>query len=169
MSSLLFLRQCSICRKRTQPNLSAAQTSQNEEIFTRFSILVSRYLNLVSKSADPKCTLETAKLTLGMDKHLCGSCAPVAESFCRMYDVWFCLQLEMNRCLDEFSNGISSTAVKQERVKLFKQEFQPTTSPQHESCDKPASDDQLDFPEALLKKCESATCPNLIQDTVGDW
>lgn len=52
----------------------------------------------------------------------------MAESFCPMYDVWFCWQLEMNRCLDEINELILHTTEMNERVagKVIKQEVSST-------------------------------------------
>lgn len=83
---------------------SEIYSTQNAEICKRFSTLVSRYLNLVTHSVLPEVTLSNYKTSSSSsDKYLCDACVPVAESFCQMHDVWFCLRLELNRCLEKIA------------------------------------------------------------------
>lgn len=42
---------------------------------------------------------------------LCDTCFPKAESFCQMYDLWCCLQLEMDRCIGEISSLIQMNEI----------------------------------------------------------
>lgn len=87
---------------RNQP---ATGVSQNVEICRRFSTLVTRYIHFTSDCVQPEATLSNCQNPVSADKvkYLCDVCIPAAESFCQMYDVWFCLQLEMNRCLNEIT------------------------------------------------------------------
>lgn len=38
----------------------------------------------------------------------CVNCLAMVDSFCQMYDLWFCLQLEMNWCLEKIALGIQN-------------------------------------------------------------
>lgn len=118
-----FLTNCFICLKSISVKNNSCDSSvnfnscgKNSEISCKFSILVSRYLNLKSGYERPERTIffglcNTSRITSDKEPRLCETCLPVAESFCEMYDVWSCLQLEMTRCVQvigariQFSNA----------------------------------------------------------------
>lgn len=74
----------------------------------------------------------------------------MAESFCQMYDVWFCLRLEMDRCLDEVGQLVKSTG----QVEKVDETCQGQFSRSQNLCgtaDKGGSENELNFRGTLLK------------------
>lgn len=136
-------RKCTICLRdkfaeslNSPCNSTDIGTPQNEEIWRRFSTLVSRYLNLNLDCTERQKTLNNWKVSPASNTYLCDICHPVAESFCHMYDAWFCQQLEMNRCLEEISKLISTRS---EREKIT-------------DSDRQFTDRKLSFRGALLNQ-----------------
>lgn len=97
--AIVTLGHCLICFiKCDAENICASDTTSNHsrtrnvEVCKRFCILVSRHLNLdLDIQAEKTLNLESDMDTT----HVCDDCNPVLESFCRTYDNWQKLQLEM--------------------------------------------------------------------------
>lgn len=151
MSTLSNLQKCGVCRQSFKSTESVPHNSQSEKNYQRFSALVSRYLKVISKSADLRSKLNVLS-SLEIGKYLCDNCAPLAGSFCQMYDDWFNLELQMNHCLDEISKLIVATeAIHDGEVTVIKEEF-PSETNQYQSCDILGSGSRSDFPEPVLRQ-----------------
>lgn len=158
--SPLSLRSCFICSQLTSfLNGGSVDTAdlrfwRNVNICQRFSTLVTRYLNIKSSiSSDSKHTLNNRQKILSKGMNLCDNCVPVAESFCQMYDVWVCLQLEMNRCLEEIVKLIllAKDANNVNQGEHIKQEI-PSASSELQCCNKLETKNKQCFHETFLKQ-----------------
>lgn len=166
-----FQHHCLICLGRiTPPNTTEDSDhpchSRNGEISKRFSALVSRYLNLTSSYADSSSSL-TVSENLSTEKLLCAICAPVAESFCQMYDVWFCLQLEMNRCLEEINQlALRRNGDSVQNTKSRERQYSVDDENQNQFNDGDVNPSMLDFREALLNQSKGQII-NLLSCTLN--
>lgn len=160
MSNLVCFDHCPICLSRiVLPNPNSGDEShilsQNEEICRRFSTLVTRYLHFTTDYVEPKITLgscqKLASTVVTHHRYLCDGCVPAAESFCQKYETWFCLQLEMNRCLDDLAQLIVLTQPVDKVESCHRRGFITSQGPFHTS-DKGGTERKLHFREILLEK-----------------
>lgn len=100
---------CDICQNSI--SIKSSSSNKNQATSHNFFVLVSRFLNLSSDYFKPNKTLSNnVRNGAAIDGQICDNCLPALDSFCQMYDLWFCLQLEMGRCLQEVSEFIRTAS-----------------------------------------------------------
>lgn len=100
---------CSICLKTVISDELSRLSGQDKKECHKFFVLVSRYLNFKSGSFKPEETLKYRRTPINgedVDVVVCERCITALESFTQMYDLWFTLQIEMDRILEEIKGSI---------------------------------------------------------------
>lgn len=106
----LILRNCYLCHTPGCPS-SVDVGLENAERFQRFLVLITRYLNFSPTGCSkPKDSLNRENFNLSElwsdthSIHFCQECVAIMASFCSMYNEWFNLKLEMNKCLEKVTS-----------------------------------------------------------------